>query len=382
MSVSTSLLTNREIADVFDAVADYLQLKGEIIHRIMAYRRVAESIRQLPRDVRAMSSEGTLREIEGVGEVLEEKIQEILTTGTLDFLEKLKAEFPPTLLDILHINGVGPKRAMQFYKDLGIATVVELKTAAETGKLRVLSGMGEKSEKKILEGITALANRSERVRIDIAYTSAARILGALMDMPQALHGHIGGSIRRGRPTIGDIDLLIASTEPQPLMEAFVTRPDVARVLGNGLTKSAVELLNGQQCDLRILPPERYGTALIYFTGSQAHNIRLRELARDRGLSLNEWAFTPLEGGGDEILCETEEQVYAQLGLPWISPEMREDRGEIEAAYAGKLPDLIKIEDIRSDLHMHTTWSDGDGTKIPGIPGLRTRNPGRWAVRLS
>ncbi len=356
-SVSTPVLTNREIADIFDTVADYLQLKGEIIHRIMAYRRVAESIRQLPRDVRAMAAEGKLREIEGVGEVLAEKIQELVDTGQLQFLEDLKAEFPPTLLDILHINGVGPKRAMQFYRDLGITTVPELKVAAEEGKLRKLSGMGEKSEKKIVEAIDALARRSERVRIDVALSSAERILTALLEMPQSLYGHVGGSIRRGRPTIGDIDLLIASHDAQPLMDAFITRPDVARVLGSGPTKSAVELLSGQQCDLRVIPPERYGTALVYFTGSQAHNIRLRELARDRGYTLNEWAFTPLEGG-DETLCDTEEGVYEKLGLPWIPPELREDRGEIEAGYAGTLPNLITIEDIRSDLHMHTTWSDG------------------------
>lgn len=351
------LLTNREIADIFDAVADMLQLKGEIIHRVMAYRRAAESIRQYPRDLRAVAAEDKLTDIEGIGETLAEKIREMLDTGHLEFYDKLREEIPQGLVEILRINGVGPKRAMQFYKELGIATVAELEAAARADKLSQLSGMGAKSQQKIIEGIESLARRSTRVRLDIALTAAERILNALLELPQALYGHIGGSIRRGRATIGDIDLLIASREAMPIMEAFVARPDVTRVLGSGPTKSSVELLNGQQCDLRVLPPERYGTALNYFTGSQAHNIRLRDLAKDRGYTLNEWAFTSLTDGS-EITCETEEQVYQQLGLPYIPPELREDRGEIEAGYAGKLPHLIDIGDIRSDLHMHTEWSDG------------------------
>lgn len=351
------LLTNRDIADTFEAVADMLQLKGEIIHRVMAYRRAAESIRQYPRDLRAVAAEDKLTDIEGVGETLAEKIQEMLDTGHLEFYDKLREEIPQGLVEILRINGVGPKRAMQFYKELGIATVPELEAAARGDKLSKLSGMGAKSQQKIIEGIESLARRSSRVRIDVALTAAERVLNALLELPQALYGHIGGSIRRGRATIGDIDLLIASRDAMPIMEAFVARPDVTRVLGSGPTKSSVELLNGQQCDLRVLPPERYGTALVYFSGGQAHNIRLRDLAKDRGYTLNEWAFTSLTDGS-EIICETEEQVYQQLGLPYIAPELRENRGEIEAGYAGKLPHLIDIEDIRSDLHMHTEWSDG------------------------
>ncbi len=355
--VPEHLLTNREIADIFDTVADILQLKGEIIHRVMAYRRAAESIRQYPRDVRVLAAEGNLKDIEGVGDTLAEKIQEMLDTGQLEFLNKLQAEIPPGLVDILRINGVGPKRAMQFYKELGIASVTELEEAARAGKLAELSGMGEKSQKKILEGIESLARRTDRVRIDVALSAAERILNGLLELPHALHGDIGGSIRRGRPTIGDIDLLIASNDAAPIMGAFIARPDVARVLGSGPTKSSVELLNGQQCDLRVIPPERYGAALVYFTGSQAHNIHLRALAEKRGYSLNEWAFTALDGSA-EIICATEEEVYRQLGLPFIPPEIREDRGEIEAAYANSLPHLITLSDIHSDLHMHSTWSDG------------------------
>ncbi len=350
-------LSNREIADIFETIADLLQLKGETTFRVLAYRHAADSIRELPRDLKTVAAEGKLQEIPNVGATLADKINEMLTTGQLAFFEKLRAEIPEGLVHILRVNGIGPKRAMQFYKELGLSTVGEVEAAAREGKLSALSGMGAKSEKKIIESIEALARHSDRVRIDVAMNAAENILGALLTLPGALHGDVAGSLRRGRGTIGDIDLLIASESAAPIMESFVARPDVARVLGQGPTKSSVELFNGLQCDLRVLNPKLYGTALVYFTGSQAHNIRLRELAQSRGLSLNEHAFTPLNGGA-EITCETEEQVYKLLGLPLIPPELRENRGEIEAAQSGDLPTLITQADIRSDLHMHTVWSDG------------------------
>lgn len=353
----TAQLTNRDIAGIFETVADMLQLKGEIIHRVLAYRRAAESIRELPRDVRAIAAEGKLDEIDNIGSTLAEKITEMLTTGQLGFLERLKAEIPIGLVDVLRINGVGPKKAMLFYKELGIATVPELEAAARDGKLAGLPGMGDKSQQKILDGIAALARQSSRVRLDVATTAAETILSALLALPGAIKGDVAGSTRRGRATIGDLDLLIASRDAAPIMDTFVGLPSVVRVLGHGPTKSSVELLNGMNCDLRIIPPENYGAALAYFTGSQAHNIRMRALAQERSLTLNEWAFTRLDDN-TQILCETEEDVYRTLDLPWIPPELREDRGEIEAARDGHLPALIQIGDIRSDLHMHTTWSDG------------------------
>ena len=350
-------LTNREIAEIFENVADLLQLKGESVHRILAYRHAAESIRESPRDLRTMAAAGELQTLPNIGATLADKINEMLSSGQLTFYEKLKAEIPLELIQVLRVNGIGPKHTMQFYKELGLRSVAEVEAAAREGKLRTLSGIGEKSEKKILEAIQAFANRSDRVRIDVAMNAAESIISALLALPGALHGDIAGSLRRGRSTIGDIDLLIASETAEPIMDAFVGRPDVARVLLQGPTKSSVELNNGLQCDLRVLDPQRYGTALVYFTGSQAHNIRLRELAQARGLTLNENAFTPLKGGA-EILCESEEQVYTTLGLPLIPPELREDRGEIEAAQSGDLPTLITQADIHGDFHMHTVWSDG------------------------
>ncbi len=354
-------LSNREVADIFSMIADMLQIKGESIHRILAYQHAADSIRELPRDLRAYAAEGTLEEIPSVGKIIAEKLQELIDTDKLDFYERLKAEVPPGVVDILHINGVGPKKAKQFW-DAGFITVEMLETAAREGKLRTMGGMGAKTEVKILEGIEALKRRQANTRIPlgVALPTAEGILARLTALPGVIRGEVAGSIRRARPTIGDVDLLVCSAESQPIMDAFVTMPEVARVLGHGEKKSSVELHNGLQVDLRVIAPERWGTALAYFTGSQAHNIRMRSLALVNGLSLNEHAFTR-EADGTEILCATEAEVYAQLGMPFIPPEIREDWGEIEVAQKGGLPTLIQPGDIRADLHMHTVWSDGKAT---------------------
>jgi len=357
-------LTNRDIADIFENVATLLEIKGEIIHRVLSYRRAGETIRELPRDLRAIAAEGTLTEIPNIGKTLAEKIVEMLETGKLEFYERLSAEIPPGLVNVVHINGVGPKKAKLFWKELGIITVPDLEAAARAGKLRDLAGMGAKSEQKIIEGIEALARQTGRTPLGTALPAAQAILDSLLKLPGAIEGAVAGSIRRGRPTIGDVDLLVASDDAAPIMDAFVKMEQVARVLGHGPTKSSVELLNGLQVDLRILEKPRWGTAINYFTGSQAHNIRMRELALKKGYSLNEHALSPVDKDGNiiedapKILCATEEEVYAAVGLPWIPPELREDSGEIEAALENRLPNLITLNDIQADLHMHTTWSDG------------------------
>jgi DNA polymerase (family 10) len=357
-------LTNREIANIFETVADMLQIKGESIHRILAYRRAGETVRELPRDLHAIAAEGKLTEIPNIGDTLAEKITEMLETGKLAFYEKLAAEVPPGVVDILRINGVGPKKAAMFWKELNITTLAALEEAARGGKLRDLPGMGAKSEQKIIEGLESLARQTGRMPLGNALPAARSILEHLLTLPTVTQGAIAGSIRRGRPTIGDVDILIESAEAAPIMDTFVKLPEVARVLGHGPTKSSVELHNGLQVDVIVLPKERWGTALQYFSGSQAHNIRLREIALQKRLSLNEHALSPTDEQGNiiedapKILCATEEEVYAAIGLPWIPPELREDAGEIEAAREGKLPKLITRADILSDLHMHTTWSDG------------------------
>ncbi len=358
-------LTNREIADIFETISDMLQIKGESVHRYLAYSRAAETIRELPRDLHAIAQEESLTELPNIGKTLADKIVEMLETGQLEFYERLQKEVPPGLVEIMHINGVGPKKAKLFWESLNITSMDELKTAAEAGKLRDLPKMGEKSELKILEGIESLSKRAVgRTSIGVALPAAQEILDKLMQLPEAIEGAIAGSIRRGRPTIGDVDLLIASDNATPIMDTFVNLPNVARIFGHGPTKSSVELLNGLQVDLRILEKARWGTALNYFTGSQAHNIKMREMALKKGLSLNEHAFSPVDAQGviiedaPKILCATEEEVYATLDLPLIPPEIREDDGEFQAAREGNLPKLIVMDDIHADLHMHTVWSDG------------------------
>lgn len=363
-------LSNREIADIFEKVADMLLIKGEIIHRVLSYRRAGETVRELPRDLRAIAAEDRLTEIPNIGKTLATKIEEMLQTGQLEFYNRLAEEIPPGLVDVMRINGVGPKKARLFWEKLDITSIATLESAARQGKLRDLPGMGAKSEAKIIESIEALARQTGRTRLGDALPAAQTILDKLRSLPQVLDGAIAGSIRRGRPTIGDVDLLISVSDMEaspPIMETFVSMENVARVLGHGPTKSSVELLSGLQVDLRVLPQERWGTALCYFTGSQAHNIRMRQLALDRHLSLNEHALSPVDSSGTIIedapktLCATEEDVYAAVGLPWIAPELREDSGEIEAAQRGALPDLITLADIRADLHMHTNYSDGQLT---------------------
>lgn len=357
-------LTNRDIAQIFTNIADMLEIQGESKFRFLSYRRAGEVLADLPRDLQAYADDNTLEDIPGVGKAIAEKIRELLATGKLEFYEKRKQEVPLTLLDIMRINGVGPKKAKLFWDSLNITTLPQLEEAAQAGKLRDLAGMGVKSEQKILEGIAALARQTGRMPIGKVKPLAEAVLKMLLEIPNVIDGVAAGSLRRGRITIGDVDILIASDDAKPIMDKFVSMENVARVLGHGDTKSSVELQNGLQMDVRVLPKSQWGTALQYFTGSKAHNVKIRQIALDKGYSLNESALSPVDNHGNiiedapKIYCETEAQVYETIGLPWIPPELREDTGEIEAAKAGQLPNLITLADIRGDLHMHTTWSDG------------------------
>jgi DNA polymerase (family 10) len=351
-------MKNREVVHIFSQVADMLAIRGDQIHRVLAYRRAAESVEALGRDINVVYAEGNLTEIPGIGDTLAAKIEEMLTTGRLAFYDKLSREIPPSLVEMLRVEGLGPKRVKQVYDVLKIATLDELTVAAREGKLRDLPGMGAKSEAKLLTAIEALARHGDaRVSLGVAWPIAQQMLAELAQLPGVTQAAVGGSLRRMRDTIGDIDLLVAAAEVDPVMDRFAALDNIESVAGRGPTKTNAILLNGLNVDLRVLPAERWGTLLVYFTGSKAHNLKLREMALKRGLSLNEHAFTPLDGG-PEILCATEEEVYRQLGLAFIPPRLREDRGEIEAAAAGKLPTLIEEGDILTDLHMHTTWSDG------------------------
>lgn len=352
-------MNNRDVVDMFSRIADMLAIRGDKIHRVLAYRRAAESITTLGRDINQVYAEGTLTDIPGIGKTLAEKIGEMITTDKLAFYEKLCREIPPSLVDMLRVEGLGPKRVKQVYETLGVTTVDELTAVARAGKLRDLPGLGVKSEARLLASIAALARHGDdRTPLGEAWPIAQQILAELETVPGVTQTAVAGSLRRMQETIGDVDLMVAADDPEPVMDRFCALENVESVAGRGPTKSRVVLLNGLGVDLRVLPAERWGTLLSYFTGSKNHNVRLRELALKKGLSLNEHAFTPVDGG-EEILCATEEAVYHQLGLPTIPPVLRQDRGEeIEAAQANQLPELIQLKDIVADLHMHSTWSDG------------------------
>ena len=350
-------MNHQELAQVFDNVADLLEIKGEVVYKVLAYRRAAESLRGFGQDANVTWKAGRLRDIPGVGEAIAGKIDELLRTGQLEFYEKLKREIPEGLVELLAVPDVGPKKVALFWKKLDITSLAGLEAAARAGKLRDLAGMGEKSEAKVLAGIESLARRATgRWPLGQAWPLAQVLLAFLRDLPGVEQAEVAGSLRRMKSTIGDLDFLVAAKKAEPIMAAFVAHPLVVRILGQGPTKSSVEFSNGLQADLRVLPAARWGTLLQYFTGSKEHSVKLRELAVRNGLSLSEHAFTP--EAGDEILCATEAEVYRTLGLAYIPPELREDRGEIEAALKGTLPRLVEVRDLQSELHSHTTWSDG------------------------
>jgi DNA polymerase (family 10) len=349
-------MTNQQLADIFRKIADLLEIKGENIYKILAYRKASDSLNNLGQDVNEIQKQGKLTEVDGVGKAIAEKIDELLTTGHLGFLDKLEAEVPPSLAELLQVPDLGPKKVALFWKQLGVTKLSELESAARAGKLRTLPGMGEKSEAKIIAGIEALGRRTDRIPLGRAWPFAEELVDYLRKAPGVKEVELGGSLRRMRATVGDIDILAAAKDSSAVMDSFVKRKDVVRVLGKGGTKASVEFTQGLRAQLWVHPPEHWGTALVYATGSKDHNVRLREYALKKGYSLSEHSLTREDGS--EVTCEREEQVYQALGLPWIPPELREDRGEVQAAIKGKLPDIIQLKDIKAELHSHSTWSDG------------------------
>jgi DNA polymerase (family 10) len=348
--------TNQQLAETFALIADLLEIKGEVVYKTLAYRKAAESLLNLSGDAASYWREGTLEEIPGVGKAIGEKLDELFRTGKLEYLEKLAAEVPPTLAELLEIPDVGPKKAARFWRELGVTNLAELEAALQRGELSKLSGMGEKSQARLLAGIEALKRRSPRIPLGRAWPLAQELIERLGAVPGVTAVTAAGSLRRMRDTVGDIDIAAAAADSAALMTVFTTLPGVAQILGQGDTKASVEFSSGLRAQLWVHPPQEYGTALVYATGSKDHQVRLRELAQKRDLSLSDHSF--LRPDGSEILCATEAEVYAMLDLPWIPPELREDRGEIQAAQAGTLPILIETSDLRANLHAHTTWSDG------------------------
>lgn len=350
---------NADIATVFEAMADLLEIKGDNPFRIRAYRNAARAVGDMPNELQDMVQEDAdLTQLPGIGKDLAEKIKEFVTTGSVKALEELRSELPPRITDLLKIQGLGPKRVRALYEGLKIDTLDALKKAAQEKKIRELPGFGEKTETTILEAIESQIDTTRRF-LRASITPYAESLTAYMQELKGIQQiTVAGSYRRAQDNIGDLDMLVIAAPDCPVMDRFVAYDEVLDVLAKGETKSSVILRSGLQVDLRLVPPASYGAALHYFTGSKAHNIALRKIAQQKELKLNEYG---LFSGETSVAGETETDIYRALDLPYIEPELRENRGEIEAAQTGALPKLIKLEDIRGNLHGHTTWSDGAHT---------------------
>ena len=352
-------MNNPQIAEIFENIAGLLQMKGESVFAVRAYQRVARTIDHLPTELEQMvRDENDLREIPGIGQAIAEKINELVGSGKLEFYEELKAEFPDGILEVMHVPGVGPKTTKRLWEELDISTVPELEQAIKDGKLAGLPRMGKKTADNILREIQSSRTKDDRVPIARAMPASERLIAALMEQcPSIISLEAAGSLRRFEETIGDIDLVCAASDPQQVLDALVSQPNVTQVLGHGGTKASVVLSEGVQVDLRVVEKAQFGALLQYFTGSQQHNIRLREYAGKLGLSLNEYGIKSLDSGEVEEFGD-EESFYKRLGLQYIPPEIRQGIREVESAKEENIPRLVETSDIKGDLHVHTDWSDG------------------------
>ncbi|MFQ5464717.1 MAG: DNA polymerase/3'-5' exonuclease PolX [Thermodesulfobacteriota bacterium] len=358
-------MENSEIARIFEEIAELLEIKGENPFRVRSYRNAAVVVEGWPESFRTLLEKGeeNLKGIHGIGDSTREKIIEMLTTGKCAFHDKLLKDLPPGILDVLRISGVGPKKAALLYKERGIGSVDELEAAARAGSLHDLPGLGEKTEQNIVKSIEGFHEVSGRFTLPSALAWAYAYVEHLKKVPGIKDIVPAGSLRRWKDSIGDIDILVTCSKPGPVMDAFAAYPEVREVVEKGTTRSAVILKTGIRVDLRVVDRRELGSAMQYFTGSQAHNIAIRDRAKRMGLKVSEYGVFVEKGEKGEkwVAGKTEEDVYRALGLPWIPPELRENRGEIEAALEGNLPTELKVADIRGDLHAHTTESDGGNT---------------------
>jgi len=367
-SIPFPAVDNPEIARTLEEVADILEIQNANPFRIRAYRNAVRTVETVTVPLRRWVEEKRpLTDLPGIGKEMASHIQEMVETGTLGFRDELLAEVPRSLIELMRLPALGPKKAKKIFDELKVGSVDELEAAAREGRIASLPGFGAKSQEKILAGIAEYRQHGSRFLLNEAERSVEPLLAYLRETPEIERLEVAGSYRRRKETIGDIDLLAIASRPVPVMEHFRAYAQVDQILMAGDTRSTVVLGSGLQVDLRVVPPECYGAALVYFTGSKEHNVKLRRRAVERGLRISEYGVFSLHGGvhednagteGECIAGREEADVYATVGLAWIPPEMREDRGEIEAAAAGRLPDLIRVEDLRGDLHMHSTWSDG------------------------
>ncbi len=354
------MIKNVAIAKIFSDIANLLKIKDENRFKIRAYERVAATIENLPMEVETFYKTGQLDDIPGVGEAIAKKIEELIETGKLEYYEKLKESIPPGVLELLNIPEVGPRKAKLFFEELGIDSVKKLEEAAHQHRLQNLPGMGEKAEENIKRGIQLYNRREKRFLLGTALPIAEDILEQLKSLQEVHQIVIAGSLRRRKETIGDIDILITSQEPEMIMQKFIHLPQVKEVLAEGHTKSAILTHHDIHVDLRVVETESFGAALQYFTGSKDHNVQLREMAVKQGLKINEYGVFQTKED-QKVAGKNEQEIYQILGLPFIVPELREDRGEFEAAQKNQLPELITGDDIKGDLHIHTSYSDGLNT---------------------
>lgn len=347
---------NADIAAVFEEIADRLEIQGANPFRIRAYRNAARTLGELPQEARALLEKGEdLTRLPGIGDDLAAKVREIVDTGRCSLLERLRRELPPAVTELLQIPGLGPKRVKALYHDLEVQTVEQLYRAARDGRIRALPGFGEKTELNILQAVETHVSQARRFKLAVAAQYAGTLTAYLQAAPGVDRVTVAGSFRRMRETVGDLDILVTAAADSPVMQHFTAYDEVADVLSAGSTRASVVLKSGLQVDLRVVAQQAYGAALHYFTGSKAHNIAIRRLAQKRGLKVNEYGVFR---GNTRIAGEDEASVYASVGLPYIPPELREDRGEIEAAREGRLPKLVELSDLRGDLHAHTRATDG------------------------
>jgi DNA polymerase (family 10) len=372
---------NARVADLLDEIGDLLELKGENVFRAVTYRAAAREIRDLREPIRAIYEAGNLATIPKVGSSVGEAIAQFLQGGKAKRHEELKAAVPEGLLTLLGVKGVGPATARAIYQHLKITTIDELEQAAKAGRLRELPKIQLKTEENILKSIASLRQRTGRSLISYARLAADRMVAHLRETAEIGDISVCGSLRRWKETIGDVDLLVASDAAAPIMAAFTGAPNVERILAHGETKSSVIVERGLQIDLRVVPPAAFGAALLYFTGSKEHNVRLRGYALRKKLTLNEYGLYRVgEEKGTPVASRTEEDIYAALGMDWIPPELREDHGEIDAALAHALPALVRVEDLRGDLHTHSDWTDGRDTLRDMV--LRARDKGYAYVAVT
>jgi len=356
-------MTNAEIAAALEELGTLYELDGAVRYRVLAYGAAGKAIRESPVSVAELSAEGRATEIPGVGKTLAEKIQALLETGEIPAAVKLKAKFPPTLIEVTRVPGLGAKTARLLYDELGISSMEELKAAAESEQIREVKGLGPKAEENVLASLERLGEPGEgpgRLLLSKVRPIAAELAAALREHPAANRVEVAGSVRRWAETCKDIDLIATADEPQALAEHLASHPLIAAAGTPSENGVRAQTHNGISVDLRIVSPAAFGNLLQHFTGSQAHNVQLREEAVARGLSVSEHGIAESESGEVE-LCETEEAVYERLGYAYIEPELREGRGELKEARAGKLPQLIELGDVKGDLHSHTTLSDGRNT---------------------